>query len=71
MIVTGNGEITHIKPTELKFISKELRHLYGVEDSPILSDDLMILVNLPHKHTKNIQLFSDEVRLSEIGRAHV
>lgn len=70
MIVTGNGEITHIKPAELKFISKELRHLYGVEDSPILSDDLIILVNQPHKHSKNFQLFSDELRLLEDESAH-
>ena len=60
MIVAGNGEITHIKLTELKYISKEYRYLYGIENLPVASDDLIIMINQPYKHTKMCPLFSDE-----------
>jgi len=61
MILTENGVITHLKPTELKFIESASRYHYGMEDSILNTDDLIILVTKPKHFAKFSVFFGDEV----------
>ncbi len=60
MIITDKGLITHIKSAELRFINKEHRYKYGIMDSILHVDDLMILVTNAKNYSKFSAFFGDE-----------